>query len=246
MHKASFAVAVALLLIVTLFVAEPALAGPGGKIARALFDSFWGKILLAIITIVFLPFIIYVVAREKLAEQRSMKDLKFMAQHSAVFDWLRVRERILDCFHRVHAAWRKEDAPEAAHWMTDWFWQNQQLVYLDEWARKGLVNHCNVKRVGSVRPLLFVHRNDGAEHEGSTLVVSITAYMQDYLAKRETDEVVEGSKKFKDVETVWTFTLVEGRWRVSNIEEDTLSLAYAKLTADLPSIESTLAARREG
>ena len=245
MRRAYFAGVAALLLAVCLVAAEPALAGPGGKIASALFDSIWGKVLLVIVIIVFLPFIVYVVAREKLAERRTLRDLQFMAEHGALFDWLRVRERILDCFHRVHAAWRKEDASEAAQWMTDWYWQNQQLVYLDQWAREGLVNHCNVKRVTGVRPLLFAHRNDGPAHEGSTLVAAISAYMQDYLVKRDTDAVIEGSKKFKDVETVWTFTVVDGRWRVSNIEEGALSLTYARLTSDLPAIESTLVRESE-
>ena len=46
---AVFLIAVALLLLV-----EPALAGPGGKIASAVFDTFWGRLLLAILTIIFL------------------------------------------------------------------------------------------------------------------------------------------------------------------------------------------------
>ena len=95
-------------------------------------------------------------------------------------------------------------------------------------------------------PVLLTMDRTLAASFWSIFVVSITAHMQDYLAKRNTDEVVEGGKKFKDVETVWTFALVEGSWRVSNIEEAPLSLAYAKLTTDLPAIESTLAPRSEG
>ena len=52
--------------------------------------------------------------------------------------------------------------------------------------------------------------------------------------------MVEGSKRFKDVETVWSFTLIAGTWRVSNIEEASFSLEYAEETASLPAIEDTL------
>ena len=53
-------------------------------------------------------------------------------------------------------------------------------------------------------------------------------------------KVVEGSRKWKDVETLWTFTLEDGRWVVSQIEEGSLSLAYADLAKTLPPVESTL------
>jgi hypothetical protein len=82
--------------------------------------------------------------------------------------------------------------------MTDWYWQNQQLVYLDKWHKAGLRNICEVKKVRAVRPLLFIHRNDDIAHEGSLLVVSLTAKMKDYRVQGDTDKVVEGDRKFKD------------------------------------------------
>jgi hypothetical protein len=228
-------VAVALLL-----VAEPALAGPGGKIARAVFESFWGRVLLVVLTLVFLPLIVMVLWKEKAAERRAFGDLRYLAQFAPPFEWLKLRERVTDCFHRVHAAWRREDVSEAAQWMTSWYWQNQQLAHLDRWESEGLRNVCNVKRIAGLKPLLVAHRNDGAEHEGSMVVVSITARMQDYLEERATGKVVEGSKTFKDVETLWTLTLVDGRWLVSNIEEGALSLTYAELMKKQPPVETTL------
>jgi hypothetical protein len=125
--------------------------------------------------------------------------------------------------------------------MTPWYWQNQQLAHLDRWEAEGLRNVCKVRRVRNMRPLLFAHRNDGAEHEGSVLVVAIEAHMQDYLEERASGKVVEGSKSWKDVETLWTFTLLGGRWVVSAIEEGSLSLSYADLARQLPPIEATLA-----
>lgn len=64
--------------------------------------------------------------------------------------------------------------------------------------------------------------------------------MKDYLAERDSGKVVEGSKRFKDVETVWSFTLIDGTWRVSNIEEASFSLEYAEKAASLPAIEGTV------
>ena len=66
---------------------EPALAGPGGKIARAMFETFWGKVVLGLLTIFFLPLITYVIIREKIAERRARKFLSHMAQRDPLFDW---------------------------------------------------------------------------------------------------------------------------------------------------------------
>lgn len=229
--------------IVVAAMPATALAGPGGMIAKAVVHSFWGKVGLALLVIFFMPLILLVMIREKLAERRSLRDLRFMAQHAAVFDWLNTKERALDCFYRVHRAWSVTDIVEAQAWMTSWYWQNQQVAHLQRWQRDGLVNICHVQKISSIRPLLFAHRNDGAAHEGSRLVLSITAMMQDYL-QTVAGSVVEGDKEFKSVETIWSFVLQEGQWVVANIEDGNLSFLYAKMTKDLPEIATTLKTTR--
>lgn len=226
--------------VLLLSVIEPALAGPGGKIASAAYETFWGRVILAILTVIFLPLITYVWLREKFAERRTRKDLRFMADYSPVFELLKIQERAKDCFFRVHSGWEKEDLSEVSSWMTSWYWQNQQQVHLDRWKREGLVNICDVKKINYIKPILFVHRNQGNEHEDSMVVLSIEAKMKDYLQNRTTGKVVEGSKRYKDVETVWSFTLEDGVWKVSDIDEGAMSLAFAKMTRDLPDIESTV------
>lgn len=225
--------------VFALILVEPAFAGPGGKIASAAFETFWGRVLLVGLALLFLPLTIYVMLREKLSERRARKDLRFMAGYNAKFDWLKIQERAKDCFYRVHSGWEQEDLSGVSDWMTDWYWQNQQLVHLERWKKEGLVNICDVKKITHIKPLLFVHRNQGAEHEDSMVVISIEARMKDYLKNRKTGEVVEGSKRYKEVETVWSFSMVEGVWKVSDIEEGSMSLAYAKMTTELPDIEST-------
>lgn len=238
--KRKIILGIVIVFILALVLVEPAVAGPGGKIARAAFETFWGRIILGVLTILFLPLILYVLIREKIAERRARKDLRFMAKYSSIFDWLKIQERAKDCFYRVHTGWEKEDLSEASNWMTDWYWQNQQLAHLERWKREGLVNICNVKKITNIKPLLFVHRNQGREHEDSMVVVSIEAMMRDFLQNRTSGEVVEGSKRFKEVETIWSFTLENGEWKVSDIEEGDMSIAYAKLVKELPDIESTV------
>jgi hypothetical protein len=72
------------------------------------------------------------------------------------------------------------------------------------------------------------------------LVVSITANMKDYLVHRETDKLVEGDQKFKNHETIWSFKLVEGQWRVSNIEAVGCEFDYIFQVKSVPRIEETV------
>jgi hypothetical protein len=223
-----------LILFIIAVVAEPVFAGPGGKIASAMFRTFWGKVVLAVMIIVFLPFILYVWLKESLAERRTLNDLSGLSSISSHFDWLSLRDRITDCFYQVHSAWHREDMSEASEWMTDWYWRNQQIVYLDCWAREGLINRCRVKEICDIRPLFLAYRNENGDHNGSRIAVAISASMEDYLARRDNGKIAEGKKGFTDVETVWTFILKDGKWLTANIEASDMSLSYAKLTNELP------------
>lgn len=231
---------------VVALVATPAFAGPGGFIAKAAFDTVWGRVALTILTLLFLPLIIYVLVREKKAERRARMDLRFMAAYDPNFQWLQIQQRAKDCFYRVHSGWDDEDLSAVSGWMTDWYWQNQQLVHLRRWKRDGLKNICKVRKITGIRPLLFLHRNEHDEHDGSMLVIAIKACMKDYLVRRDTGKVVEGNKRDKDVETVWTFILRDDVWKVSDIEDGVCALSYAGMIRDLPAIETTVRAPEAG
>jgi hypothetical protein len=215
------------------FAPETALAGPGGKIIEVATRTLLGKILITIFVIIFLPLILYIYFRERIAERRTLKDLKKLRQVDKNFDWFQLKERVIECFHKVHSAWRAEDMEKATQWMTNWYWQNQQIAYLEQWKQDGLVNHCRVKSIKKVRPLFLSVEDDG-NLEGARIVVAILAVMEDYLAERETGKIVEGQKGFHDMETVWTFMMTNHQWVVANIEEDAMSLFYAKLENHLP------------
>jgi hypothetical protein len=226
--------------MVAFVLIQPAYGGPGGQIAKVIAKTFWGKMALSLLALILLPIGFYMFIKQKLAERRAYKDLRYMAQYDPNFEWLWAQQRLMDCFHQFHRAWEDEDLSGACEYITDGYWQNQQLVHLDRWHREGLRNVCEVKKIRSVRPLLFIHRNDGIAHEGSLLVVSITANMKDYLVHRETGKVVEGDQKFKDHETIWSFKLAEGQWRVSNIEAVGCEFDYIFQVKDVPRIEETV------
>jgi hypothetical protein len=232
-----------LFLVVAFIFIQPAYAGPGGQIAKEMANTFWGKMVLGLLSIVLLPIGIYLFIKQQLAERRAYRDLRYMAQHDPNFEWLRAKERFIDCFYRVHSAWSAEDISEVSEVMTDWYWQNQQLVRLDRWQKQGLYNICDIRKIRAIRPLLFIHRNDDIGHGGSLLVVSITANMKEYLAKRDTNIVVAGNQKYKDYETIWCFTLIDGQWRVCNLEEARYEFEYIFQAKNLPKIESTVLSR---
>ncbi len=230
-------------LIVAFILIQPAYAGPGGQVAKAMAGTIWGKMVLGLLSLVLLPVGIYLFIKQQLAERRAYRDLQYMARYDPNFEWLQAKQRMIDCFYRVHGAWSAEDISEVSEVMTDWYWQNQQLVRLDKWQKQGLYNVCDVRKIRSIRPLLFIHRNDDIGHAGSLLVVSITANIKDYLAKRDSNIVVAGDKNYKDQETIWSFKLIDGLWRVSNVEEARCEFEYIFQVKNLPKIESTVPVR---
>jgi hypothetical protein len=215
---------------------QEVLAGPGGKILRELFDTPLGKLVGVLLFIIFFPIIAYNYINEKLAVRRTRRDLQQLAAKQPVlFNWFDMKNRMTDVFERVHYAWRKEDMSAASDWMSHWYWQNQQMTYLDRWQEQGLVNVCIVRKVLDIKPI-YLDCQSLESFEGTRLVASITANMEDYLAERETGRVVEGKKGFKNGNTVWTFVVDGGKWKVENIEESDATMAYSKLKNVLPAM----------
>jgi hypothetical protein len=212
-------------------------AGPGGKIAKAVFETFWGRMLLGILIVVLLPLIAWVAIKEHFAKKRALKHLGIVGSALPDFQWIKIRKRVKDCFTRVHDSWDKTDVSAAADWMTPWYWQNQQLVYLDRWEREGLVNCCEVFKIKKMFPILFSYQSEQDQPgEGSELAVIIEAKMTDYLMRKSDGKVIEGSTRKKDVERIWSFTFENGQWLVSDIDEGSNSLAYVDMMKNLPAI----------
>ncbi len=228
-------VIVSVLLVITIM--EPALARPGGRISSGNGGGWAGVLPFLIYIVVYLfalPYAWYVISQRNAAESRTLKDLRQLAPRHDLFDWIRLENRIQSCFQKVHVAWHQGNLDEVSECMTNKYRQEQQSDYLDKWAQEGLINHCEVETIRSIQPLFLAHPEQ--EMEGSKLVVAITAKMEDYLEDRYTGKIVKGDKEFKDVDTIWTFVIQNGKWVLANIEDSrsSLLLDYARAHNELP------------
>jgi hypothetical protein len=139
--------------IAILIQTNDAFAGPGGAIAKAAFTTWWGRLILILLVIIFLPLIIYVKTREKLGIRKATKISNELAKIDHRFNWLSQKSRFKGAFTQIHSAWSKTDMERASEWMTSWYWRNQQMVHLDQWEEQGLVNVCQVKSVKKMKLL---------------------------------------------------------------------------------------------
>ena len=136
-------------------------------------------------------------------------------------------------FERVYVAWSKEDMSTVSNHVSHWYWQNQQLVYLDKWKSENLKNICDLQSVGKIRPLHLEILNR-ENLEGSRIAFSINGRIKDYLVDRTTHKIVEGKDGYDDEEKVWIFEYTDGEWLLDDIREGDLTLAFAKLENIIP------------
>ncbi|VBB06147.1 Hypothetical protein LUCI_1362 [Lucifera butyrica] len=209
-------------------------AAPGGMIVKAATKTWYGKAIVIILTIIFLPLLLYIMVKEKVASNRASKALTELAKINNIFRWTVLNQRAYEVITHVYYAWKKSDVSQATEWMTDWYWQNQKITVLDEWESEGLSNYCKLNKILSVKPL-YVEYNEKTtgDGEGSRVVLLVKVKLIDYLINDKTGEVVEGDKKNKNFESVWTLLLEEGQWKLTLIEEGALSLRYAKMKSDI-------------
>ncbi len=218
--------------IITFQISEM-FAGPGGKIAVEFFSTPLGKGLALLLCIIFLPWIIISyfkktkAIRETKAKMNQLTKINF-----ELFDEINLKNRMTDVFTRVHLAWSDKDLENCEEYMTPWYRQNQQTVYLDEWNKKGFMNVCSIEEVKSVDPI-HLRLADNENFNGTRIIYSITAHMEDYLISIEDSSMVEGEKGFKDVKTAWTLKLENGVWKVDNIEQGATISSYMKMDSEL-------------
>jgi len=223
----------ALLVFFIIFMTDPVYAGPGGAIAKAITKTFWGKLLMLFLVIIFAPLIIYVLIRERIGVFYAKRTLNKIATVDRRFNWLDLEKDIRNAYSRVHIAWDKEDMSAVQEYVSPWYWQNQQLVYLDEWKSRNLHNVCHLKSIGKIKPL-YIEITDQEGFEGTRIAFSIFGEIEDYLIENTTRTIVEGSRGYQEVEKVWIFELSDGNWLLDDIREGTLSLAFAKMKNILP------------
>lgn len=221
------------IIIAILFYADPVFAGPGGTVAKALFKTWWGKLLLFVIVIIFLPLIVYSQIAEYIGVRKTKKQLAKLGVKNKDFSWLNLEKNVYNIFTRVHVAWNNEDMKEVKDYVNHWYWQNQQQVHLDKWKSENLKNVCKLESIGKIKPL-YIEISENDNYEGSKIAFSITANIEDYLVNRDTRQVVYGKKGFNDEEKIWIMEYTEGKWLLDDIREGDLSLAFAKMPNVIP------------
>ena len=228
-----------LILALVLFDIDPIYAGPGGTVVKAIFKTWWGKVLVSLIAIILLPLTIYVYLREFFAVKKCKKELLKLSKINKDFSWLTLDKNVRNIFTRVYIAWNKEDLKEASSYISHWYWQNQQLVHLNEWKQENLKNVCKVDGIKSVKPL-YLEIAENENLEGSRIAFSITANIMDYLLDKGTQKVVRGSRKYDEEVKIWVMVYTQGKWVLDDIQDGELSLSFAKTKNIIPENLTTL------
>jgi hypothetical protein len=220
------------LLAVILIAVMPADAAPGGVI-KAAAKNIWVQIGFGALTVLFLPLIIWWSAKRWKHIQTTKKALQALAVHHGQYHWLTLRDRTADIFQWVWTAWTDQKMSQASNFMTHWYWQNQQLI-LDRWAKQGLTNVCEMKKIVNITPI-FVQHVQSETAEGSRVVMEINAKVIDYL-QDSSGNVVEGDKKVDELTTIWTLMWDGGAWRLSMIEDEACDINYIGVPNEVPTL----------
>ena len=225
---------VLIVLVVTLFFwVDPIYAGPGGYIAKGLFKTFWGKLILSALVIIFLPLILYIRFVEYRKARKIKKVLNQLAVKNKALSWLQLEKEFSNIIRRVYNAWTNEDMAEVKNYVNHWYWQNQQLVYLEQWKRENLKNVSRLQTLGKMKPV-YIELTPEENWDGSRIAVCVELEVEDYLMERDTKQIVQGKEGYQDVEYVWFFEYSNGQWLLDDIQEGALSLQFAKMKDVIP------------
>lgn len=227
---------ITLVFVLFLFI-DPVYAGPGGTVAKALFKTWWGKLLMSVLVIIFLPVIFYVRVIEFIAVRKAKKQLAKLALKNKDFSWLNIQKNVSNVFSRVYLAWGNENMKEVSEYVNHWYWQNQQLVHLDRWKKENLLNVCKLQSISSIKPM-YLEITDNDNFEGSKIAFEITASIEDYLIKRDTRRVVQGKKGFNDESKIWIMEYTDGKWLLDDIRDEEFSLSFAKMENVVPALDN--------
>ena len=57
--------------------------------------------------------------------------------------------------------------------MSTWYQQNQQIVFLNEWKKKGLMNVCTIEKVKAIEPM-HIRVSKKENFEGTRIIYATT------------------------------------------------------------------------
>lgn len=210
----------------TMTMSAPALAAEASSLDAGFFVSLIARIAVACAGLLLMASLFDNSSSQQEAAELTHQELDNLAREDAQFRWEHIEDRVTECFGRVHNAWGKSDMSLAKDAMTSWYWQNQQLNFVNEWSRQGIKNVCHVDTINSITPLLL-HRPNEKTLEDARLVVRVNALMLDYLVHSESQTILAGVEDYRDIETVWTLTHLDGEWKVCDIEDSSVAEDYA-------------------
>ena len=243
MKKQTILLIVILLVFFLFIMIEPSFAGPGGAIAKGFFRTWWGKLILIALVIILLPVILYVQVVEFLGIRKAKKELLKLGMINKDFMWLHLRNNVENVFTRTYVAWSNENMEEVSSLVNHWYWQNQQLVYLDKWKQENRKNVCSCYSVINIAPL-YLEISDDENLDYSKIAFAIKANVEDYLVDRNTNQVVYGKKGFHEETKIWIMQYSGGRWLLDNILDDSFTMQFAKMENVLPDLSNRAAARK--
>lgn len=217
----------ALAVLALVLAADPAWAGIGGVFAKG--KGIIGIIFL-IILIPLLPLVVYVVIREGMAVRRTRDDLRGLAAADPVFDWADIERRVRETAAALYRAWPTGDLSGVQEYFTEDYFDSQQAM-LERWAGEGKRNVLEQRGPYKIKPL-YVQAGDDWQYPA--VVVGIKTQVRDFLEDAATGKKIKGKKKWdKDHEQVWTMIHEAGAWRLGEVEEGSMSLAFATEKNDL-------------
>ncbi|MGY6650332.1 hypothetical protein [Wenyingzhuangia sp. IMCC45574] len=222
-----------LVFFLSLIFIEDSFAGPGGTITKALFKTWWGKLLMLALTILIAPVIIYHYIVQTIKVKKTKKALIALGTKNKDFSWLNMEKNIKNIFTRTYEAWSNGDMAEVQNYVNHWYWKNQQMVVLDKWEKQNLKNICNLDKVKSIKPL-YVEISEEEKLEGSKVAILVSASIEDYLIDKATGKAVEGGKGYIDEEHIWIFEYDNGKWLLDNIASEDYTFTYIKMENIIP------------
>lgn len=206
-------------------VPDQAQAAAGGVFAKAVKNSPWLQVLLAVAGVILLPLILYVYGREQWAVYQTKRDLKALAAEYPYFAWREVEGHARAAFEAVYSKWSEGDLAPARDFMTGDYFQSQQDM-LDRWRDEGKRNVVKLKSKPRFAPLRVSVENEASM---SSLCIRVTVNLVDYLEQVASGKVLKGKKGTQSgFESIWIFGYDEGVWRLASIQEGDTSLAISR------------------
>lgn len=234
MLKSSRFPGIGLILLFICLLSADVWAGPHLKVhfTQDLYDSYWGKVLIVLMTALALPFVFYGHTRQYFKSFGAKNALRRLAAVDTSFDWTTLKPRITTVFTLMHQGLSWDNRVETAALCTSTYWQDHQRANLKRWKDEGLEHKSQLKSIDRMDPLLVRHTGE-PQGEGSVLAVYFKATVEDYLEKQSTGAIATGEKGFQVEESMWTFQLVKGHWLLNNIEPKEFRTVYLQLTNEV-------------